>query len=226
MTWAERAADRSPIVQRSRTRASSRPNDRSGRTTTDRSQGSELHDTGTHQGSGHRAPDVLPVLSRARTISSSPSLRTSSMRTASSPQEERSKLGDPVDRFHLYVTATLSGLEGAGTGPSFITSEHLRLQTTYPDEVSAATRPFTDLLLEEIRGGEGHRRARLARSRVLGLAHHPAGHGRLPPLRLRWSRRAKCADRGEGLEFCLAALGGDGSQKVRPAKSSPRRRAQ
>ena len=32
-----------------------------------------------------------------------------------------------------------------------MTSEHFRLQTSYPAEVSRATQPFTDLLVEEIR---------------------------------------------------------------------------
>jgi len=53
-----------------------------------------------------------------------------------------SKLTDPVDRLRLYVTATVSGLEGA-QGPSFVTAEHWRLQNIYPDEISHATRPFT-----------------------------------------------------------------------------------
>jgi AcrR family transcriptional regulator len=65
-------------------------------------------------------------------------------------RDEAQKLPDPVDRLRYYVTATVRALEVPGSGPSFITSEHFRLQTGYPAEVSRATQPFTDLLVEQI----------------------------------------------------------------------------
>jgi TetR/AcrR family transcriptional regulator len=66
-------------------------------------------------------------------------------------RQRANTLSDPVERLRFYVTATVRGLETTGSGPSFVTSEHFRLQTLYPAEVSRATQPYTDLLLEEIR---------------------------------------------------------------------------
>jgi hypothetical protein len=65
-------------------------------------------------------------------------------------QVHASLLSDPVERLRYYVSATVEGLAAAGNGPSFITSEHFRLQTLYPAEVSQATQHFTDLLVDEI----------------------------------------------------------------------------
>ena len=65
-------------------------------------------------------------------------------------REQAAALSDPVERLRFYVTATIKGLDAPGGGPSFITSEHFRLQTLYPDDVSRATQHFTDLLVEEI----------------------------------------------------------------------------
>jgi AcrR family transcriptional regulator len=59
-------------------------------------------------------------------------------------------IADPVDRLRFYVTTTVHGLSAPGSGPSFITAEHFRLQTQYPAEVSQATQPYTDLLIDEI----------------------------------------------------------------------------
>jgi AcrR family transcriptional regulator len=59
-------------------------------------------------------------------------------------------IADPVERLRYYVTTTVHGLEAPGSGPSFITAEHFRLQTQYPAEVSQATQPYTDLLIDEI----------------------------------------------------------------------------
>jgi TetR/AcrR family transcriptional regulator len=66
-------------------------------------------------------------------------------------RQQARALSDPVGRLRFYVTATVQGLETTGSGPSFVTSEHFRLQTLYPAEVSRATQPYTDLLVEEIR---------------------------------------------------------------------------
>ena len=66
-------------------------------------------------------------------------------------REQAHALSDPIERLRFYVSATIKGLDAPGNGPSFITSEHFRLQTLYPAEVSRATRHFTDLLEEEIR---------------------------------------------------------------------------
>jgi AcrR family transcriptional regulator len=66
-------------------------------------------------------------------------------------REQARELTDPVERLRFYVTAAVRALETPGHGPSFMTSEHFRLQTLYPAEVSRATQPHTELLIEEIR---------------------------------------------------------------------------
>ena len=66
-------------------------------------------------------------------------------------REHARELSDPVDRLRFFVTITVEALHTPGSRPSFMTSEHFRLQTLYPSEVSRATQPYTDLLVEEIR---------------------------------------------------------------------------
>jgi AcrR family transcriptional regulator len=60
---------------------------------------------------------------------------------------------DPVQRLRFYVTSVVRsvGVHNEGDpGPRFITTEHWRLHRLYPQELAQATRPFTDLLLPEI----------------------------------------------------------------------------
>ncbi len=138
-------------------------------------------------------------------------------------KKRASKLTDPMDRLRLYVTATVSGLEGIGKGPSFITAEHWRLQTIYPAEVSAATRPFTDLLLEEIRDAKGageletadpEYSAWLITQLVMAVFHHYDCAGLDEP----------SEQIGDRLwNFCLAALGGQSSGGGRVEKPKSRR---
>ncbi len=64
---------------------------------------------------------------------------------------QAAKLSDPIERLRYYVTATVHALDVRVGSPSFMTSEHFRLQTLYPAEVSRVTQHFTDLLVEEIR---------------------------------------------------------------------------
>ncbi len=62
-------------------------------------------------------------------------------------------LPDPVSRLHSYVTSVVTSLDtnGDDSGSSrFITTEHWRLFPLYPEEVTRATQPFSDLLLGEI----------------------------------------------------------------------------
>ena len=62
-------------------------------------------------------------------------------------------LPDPVSRLHSYVTSVVTSLdtkEDASSSSRFITTEHWRLFPLYPEEVTRATQPFSDLLLGEI----------------------------------------------------------------------------
>ena len=68
-------------------------------------------------------------------------------------KEKARDLADPVARLHSYVMSVVTSLETNGdnsSGPRFITTEHWRLFPLYPEEVTRATQPFSDLLLGEI----------------------------------------------------------------------------
>jgi TetR/AcrR family transcriptional regulator len=123
-------------------------------------------------------------------------------------REQASGLADPLDRLQLFVNATVRSLESRN-GPSFITSEHFRLQTLYPAEVSRATQPYTDLVFEEIEKSIAEGRvhphdpeyaAWLITQLSMAVFHHYDCAGLSEP-------QDQIADRL--WHFCLAALNGD-----------------
>ena len=66
-------------------------------------------------------------------------------------KERAQDLPDPVSRLHSYITSVVTSLDHGNTsGPRFITTEHWRLFPLFPEEVTRATKPFSDLLLGEI----------------------------------------------------------------------------
>lgn len=145
-------------------------------------------------------------------------------------EKAAAKLTDPVERLHFFITSTLTGVNGSGTGPSFITAEHWRLQTLYPNEVSHATQPFTQLLLTEINAataaGELHPMdpeysAWLVTQLTMAVFHHYDSAGLTDPAETVGDRLWK---------FCLGALGGSpggagGGVKAEPARPGRTRRA-
>ena len=210
MTWAERAADRSPMVRRSRSRGVEQA-----RTIVEAAQ--RLIAT---KGPSFTTQELIKEAGIAlqtfyRYFPSKDHLLLAVIEdiideNCRQYKKGASKLTDPIDRLRLYVTSTVSGLEGVGRGPSFITAEHWRLQTIYPDEVSAATRPFTDLLLEEIREAnvtgeleapDPDYSAWLITQLVMAVFHHYDCSGLDEP-------SERIAERL--WSFCLAALGGEG----------------
>jgi len=61
-------------------------------------------------------------------------------------------LPDPVARLHYYCTVIVRGL-GAGefdVGPRFTTAEHWRLYQLFPDEMSHATQHFADMVARQL----------------------------------------------------------------------------
>jgi TetR/AcrR family transcriptional regulator len=154
VTWAERAADRSPVVQRSRDRsveqarsivaAARRLIETKGPSFTTQEL---IKEAGVALQTFYRyftGKDQLILAVIEDIIDENCAVF----------REQARKLSDPVDRLHYYVNATVHALETPGGGPSFMTSEHFRLQTIYPAEVSRATQPYTDLLVEEIRDAQ------------------------------------------------------------------------
>jgi TetR/AcrR family transcriptional regulator len=122
-------------------------------------------------------------------------------------REQASGLANPLDRLQFFVNATVRALESQN-GPSFITSEHFRLQTLYPTEVSRATQPYTDLLLEEIKNAIAEDRvhpddpeysAWLITQLSMAVFHHYDCAGLTEP-------QEQIADRL--WKFCLAGLNG------------------
>jgi len=61
-------------------------------------------------------------------------------------------LPDPVARLHFYVSVTVGGVTEAndGIGPRFVTAEHWRLHQLFPDEMAHATQHFTDMVARQL----------------------------------------------------------------------------
>jgi TetR/AcrR family transcriptional regulator len=117
-------------------------------------------------------------------------------------------IADPVDRLRSYVDGVIGSIDQNEGGPRFITAEHWRLQGLYPEEIALATRPFTDLLLEDIRAGtelgflhpdDPEYAAWLMTQLVMAVFHHYDGAGLDAPAR---------AVSAKLWSFCLPALGG------------------
>ena len=67
--------------------------------------------------------------------------------------EERARdLPDPIARIRYYVTVTVESLGGDRTdiGPRFTTAEHWRLYQLFPEEMSHATQHFTNLVARQL----------------------------------------------------------------------------
>jgi AcrR family transcriptional regulator len=62
-------------------------------------------------------------------------------------------LPDPIARLHYYVMVTVGGLAQPnphGVGPRFVTAEHWRLHQLFPEEMAHATQHFTDLVARQL----------------------------------------------------------------------------
>jgi TetR/AcrR family transcriptional regulator len=94
-------------------------------------------------------------------------------------------LPDPIARLRSYVLVTVETLANStdGVGPRFITAEHWRLHQLFPDEMARATQQFTDLVVRqlEIANDEGllacdnpQRDAWYVTKLVMAVFHHYA----------------------------------------------------
>lgn len=214
-TWAERAADRSPVVQRSRDRgveqaksivaAAHRLIETKGQNFTTQEL---IKEAGIALQTFYRyfpGKDYLMLAVIEDIINQSCAVY----------RDQAQALPGPVERLRYYVDFTVRALETPGSGPSFMTSEHFRLQTLYPAEVSRATQPYTDLVLEEIRAAmaEGlmhphdpENAAWLITQLTMAVFHHYVGAGLKEPAEV-------VADRLWA--FCLGALGGQSGGQQR-----------
>jgi AcrR family transcriptional regulator len=185
-TWAERAADRAPLVRRSRDRGVQQA-----RSIVEAAQRLiATNKTGfTIQQLLKEAGIALQTFYRYFEGKDQLLLAVIENMVEESCHEFRERaqdLSDPVSRLRSYVTSVVTSLDTRGdntSGPRFITTEHWRLFPLYPDEVTRATQPFSDLLLEEIKAAtaSGQLNARdadndawLINQLVMAVYHHYA----------------------------------------------------
>jgi AcrR family transcriptional regulator len=206
--WAERVADRSPMVQRSRDRgveqataivaAARRLIESKGPSFTTHEL---IKEAGIALQTFYRyfpSKDHLLLAVIENVIDESCAAFQAQART----------LADPVERLRYYVAATVAGLGTTGNGPSFITSEHFRLQTLHPAEVAQATQHYTDLLVVEIRAAVA---AGLVRTEDAGYSAWL-----ITQLTMAVFHHYDCAGLDEPVDriverlwgFCIGALGG------------------
>ena len=157
MSWTERAADRSPLMQQWRSRnvrqmkimveAAKRLISRKGGgfTTQElaREAGVALQTFYRHFGGKDQL--LLATLEDLHA--------TQAAEYAAAARD----LPDPLTRLHYYITAVLSGLDVTGPDarlPQFITAEHWRLHQQFPEEMTLATQPIVDLFAAELRAAQ------------------------------------------------------------------------
>jgi TetR/AcrR family transcriptional regulator len=227
MSWAERVADRSPVVQKFRNRgilqakvivdAAHRLIREKGSTFTTQEL---VREAGVALQTFYRYFEGKDQLLLAV-------IEDSVIQSCAAYQSQARRLQDPVARVHFYVTVALSSLgdrSDDAAGPRFITTEHWRLHRLYPNELALATQPYTDLLRDEIRAAteagllkssDPDHDAWLVSQLVMSVYHHYAFV----------TTEVSVSEIGDRLwAFCLAALGGSGETTHPGEGGSTRRR--
>ena len=215
-SWAQRAADRSPIVQRSRSRSIEQAKliVAAGRRLV-----AEKGTAFTIQELAKEAGVALQTFYRHFAGKDELLLAALEEQIAESCVvygEQARTLPDPITRLHFYITAALTSLLDPSTDSRFVTAEHFRLHQLFPDELAVANRPFTDLIIPEIEAATAagllaptdvERDAWFVTQLVMATYHYYA-----------FASRAFDKEMIEGLwRFCLAALGGGPGRPVAPA---------
>jgi TetR/AcrR family transcriptional regulator len=208
--WAERAADRSPAVQRSRARQMEQAAvivhaarrliaERGERFTTQEL----VKEAGVALQTFYRifpSKDALLLTVFEDAIAGFCTLA----------EEAARALPDPVARLRFYVTGALQSLgdpSDSAVSPRFITAEHWRLHELYPTEMSRATQPFTDLVSQQVElavaqgmltSADPQQDAWFVTKLVIAVFHHYAFADATPDVDAIAERMWR---------FCLAALG-------------------
>jgi AcrR family transcriptional regulator len=151
VSWAERAAERSPLVHRSRARSIAQAKamvdaarrliaEKGERFTTQelvKEAGVALQTFYRH----FEGKDQLLLAVLEDTIAEG----------AADFEAGAAHLSNPLDRLHSYITTALRSLhQSDGVAARFITAEHWRLLQLFPEEMAYVTKPVTDLILREI----------------------------------------------------------------------------
>jgi AcrR family transcriptional regulator len=151
-TWAERVADRSEVVQRSRARQIEQAE---AIVAAARRLVTERGDQFTTQELVKEAGVALQTFYRIFGGKDRLLLAVFEDLIAESCVDyERAaeSLPDPIARLHFYVTVTVGSLSDAsyGIGPRFVTAEHWRLHQLFPEEMAHATQHFTDMVARQL----------------------------------------------------------------------------
>lgn len=210
LTWAERAADRSPAVQRSRERQMEQAKVVVGAA---RRLIAERGERFTTQELVKEAGVALQTFYRLFAGKDQLLLAVFEDMIAEHClqfEEAAHALPDPVARLRFYVTEAVQslGTDGVGgIGPRFVTAEHWRLSQLFPDEMAHATQPFTDLVARQLdaAAAEGslapadpERDAWFVTNLVMAVYHHYAFASSTPDV---------AAIAGQLWAFCRNALG-------------------
>ena len=221
-TWAERAADRSPVVHRSRARSIE--------------QAKSMVDAArrliAQKGERFTTQELVKEAGVAlqtfyRHFEGKDQLLLAVMEDTIAEGAARFEAGarrmrNPLDRLHYYIRTALDSLNGDDdVSPRFTTAEHWRLYQLFPTEMEYATKPVTDLFLREISEAEAQ-----------GLAH-PADAERAAWLMTKLTMAAfhhyafAVDDAGVGTiaedvwAFCLGAIGAQPPPAPRAARRRP-----
>jgi AcrR family transcriptional regulator len=123
-------------------------------------------------------------------------------------------LPDPVARLHFYVSVTVGALSdtSVGIGARFVTAEHWRLHQLFPEEMTHATQHFADLVERQLvlaneegllTSNDPQRDAWFVTKLVMAVFHHYAYADE--PI-------DTTAIAEELWQFCLRAIGGTESR--------------
>jgi TetR/AcrR family transcriptional regulator len=126
-------------------------------------------------------------------------------------EEAARTLPDPVARVRFYVTSVVALLdvEESPNGPRFTTAQHWRLYQLFPDEMSAATQHFADMIARQLESARAQgllpetdpsRDAWFLTQLVLTVYHHYA-----------FADRARGQTAEDLWVFCRRALGAGAS---------------
>ena len=151
-TWADRTADRSPSVQRSRDRSVKQAKvlvDAGRRLVLEKGHNFTINELVKEAGVALQTfyrifggKDQLLLAVFEDLIAES----CTDYERAAAP------LPDPIARLHFYISATVGNVaeETYGIGPRFVTAEHWRLHQLFPDEMAHATQHFTDMVQRQL----------------------------------------------------------------------------
>lgn len=151
MAWAERAADRSPVMSRTRSRSIQQTRDIVGAA---RRLIAVKGSSFTTQELVKEAGVAMQTFYRHFAGKDQLILAAIEDIVAESTEEYEQAvraLPDPLSRLRHHLMAVVAPLASNPSLARFVTSEHWRLRERFPDEIAVADQPFVDLIERELR---------------------------------------------------------------------------